>query len=111
VSGCANARVLALPVAPAPVHAGLRELGVGHHLGQSVTGQFLRDVALGDVLLKPGEDHLEGARRVAKQRRVGHAARVQRVEHDARALVVAAMQLAAGDHVAQLAVLVRLARP
>ena len=98
-----------LAIAPAPMHAGLREGGVVHHLRDALAGEFLRHVAFGDVLLEPGKNRLEGLRRVAEQGRVGHTAGVQRVEHDAGFGVIAAVQLAADDHVAKLAVFVGLA--
>ncbi len=63
---------------------------------------------LGDVLLEQGEERLEKAVVLAEQPGLRNAARVQRRERDARALVEAAVHLAHGQHVAHLAVLVRL---
>ena len=71
-----------LAVAPAPVHAGGGKFRISHHLGHSLARQRLAHVAAGDVLLEPGEDLLERLGRVAKQGRVGHAAGVERAEHD-----------------------------
>jgi hypothetical protein len=55
-----------LAVAPAPVGSGLAELAIGNDLGDAIAREFLGDVALGDVLLEPGEDFLEQFRGVAK---------------------------------------------
>ena len=91
------------------MQARLTELGVNHHLRHPVAGQFLADITFGDVFLEPGEDGAEQGWRVPKQCGVGHAARVKRVEHNPGLVVVAAVELAAHHHVAQLAVFVGLA--
>jgi len=63
---------------------------------------------LGDVLLEQGEERLEQLVVLAEQPGLRDAARVQRRERHAGALVEAAVHLAHGQHVAHLAVLVRL---
>ena len=82
---------------------------VGHHLGQALTGQGLAHVTAGDVLLEPGKNCLKGPRRIAKQGRIGHAARIEGTEHNAGGPMQAPVQLLGGDHVAEFAVLVGLA--
>ena len=91
------------------MHPGDGKGRIGDHIGHPFACQGLADIAAGDVLLEPGEDGAEGGRGVAKQRRVGHTARIERGENDAGARVQPAMQLLGGDHVAELAVLVSLA--
>lgn len=56
-----------LAVAPAPVGSGLAKLAIGDDLGDAIARQFLGDVALGDVLLEPGEDFLEEFGGVAEE--------------------------------------------
>lgn len=66
---------------------------------------------LGDVLLEQREQRLEQAVVLAEEPRLRNAARVQRRKRDARGVVEAAVHLAHGQHVAHLAVLVRLHAP
>ena len=99
-----------LPVPPAPVHAALRDLGVRDHHRHALVGQSLRHVTFRDVLLESRREFLERFRRFAKECGLSHAAGITRVEDDSRALVIAAVQLAAHDHLTALAVLVRFAR-
>ena len=82
---------------------------VRHDLRGAFARQWLADIALGDVLLKPGEDGAEGGRRVAEQRCVGDAAGVKRVEDDAGFGVETAVKFEIHDHARQFAVLVSLA--
>ena len=88
--------------------AGTAEGWIGHHLGYPLAGQGLAHITASDVLLEPGEDLLERRQAVTEQRRIGHTTGIERAEADAGGVVEAAMQLQAGDHVAQLAVFVGL---
>ena len=56
------AAVLALAVAPAPVHSRNSEFRIAGHIGHPLTGQLLAHGATGDLALEPGEDRLEGRR-------------------------------------------------
>nr|ACR38476.1 unknown [Zea mays] len=93
---------------PAPVHPRLGEAGVADHLRQPLAGLRLRHEALGDELLERREEQAEQRDVLAEQPRGGDAPRVERRERDARLLVVPPVQLLHGEHVADLAVLVRL---
>ncbi len=99
-----------LTVSPTPVRSRFVVLGISNDGGEAIACQGIRHIALGDVLLKPREDLLEEAGAVAEQFGFGDAAGVHRGEGDAGALVVAFVQFAHGQHVAEFAVLVGFAR-
>ena len=72
------------------------------HLSQTLAGVLLRDVPLGDVLLEGGEQSAEEGHMVAEEPSLCDAPGVQGRKGDACLVVVAAVQLAHGQHVADL---------
>mmetsp|Transcript_7369 Transcript_7369/g.15656 ORF Transcript_7369/g.15656 Transcript_7369/m.15656 type:complete len:457 (-) Transcript_7369:123-1493(-) len=93
---------------PGPVDVGLVALGVVDDLGEAVPGLLLVDVAAGDVLHEEGEQLAEPLPLLPEQSGLSDAPGVHGREDDAGGLVIPAVQLADGHHVADLGVLVRL---
>lgn len=78
------------------------------YLCKSFSRFFLGDIALGNELLEWREKKPEQGNMLPKQASCSNATWVERGEGDASVLVVSAVELLHGEHVAYLAVLVCL---
>lgn len=107
-SSLSHASTISLTSVPTPVNSALAADGIVDDLGQPLAGLLFSDVAPSDVFHEKGEDLSEPLPLLSEELGLGDAARIHGGEGDTGGLVVAAVELADGHHVHDLAVFVGL---